>query len=240
MARGHAGVAGGGDVMRQSGSSEADALHRRALLRFLLAAPGLLLHLSAKRAVAQAATPAASQVPDLMNFLPDVRELPAGLELESAGTRGEIAQLAGTFRNSRDAAQLLANWGWVGNAYRSYVARVGAGSATPARMEFSLHQFISSTGAAYALSYFSHDRAVALQRQEESGALLLPCQATVLDDGSVTQYLRSRNLLVRVTVAMPGPGDANSDAAALAMATRLALAVLAHAGDDTRDVRALC
>lgn len=165
----------------------------------------------------------------MSRLFPDARELPAGLELENSGTREEIAQLAGTFRNSRDAAQLLSSWGWVGNAYRSYAARSGAGSTTPARVETSLHQFTSSTGAAYALSYFAHDRAVALQHQEQLGEFLLPCAAMVTGDGTATRFLRSGNLVVRVTVVMPKSINAEASALALTTATDIALAVLANA-----------
>jgi hypothetical protein len=193
----------------------------------------------ARRGAAQLATPA-SQSPDLACLFPHERELPAGLALESAGARTEAGQLAGTFRNPRDAATLLAGWGWLGNAYRSYAPGPGAGAATPARIEISLHQFRSSTGAAYALSYFAHDRAVALHLPEEPIGLLLPCEATVAEDGAATRYLRSRNLLVRVTVVMPRPGEAHSIDATLATATDLALAVLAQAGRDAQAMNALC
>jgi hypothetical protein len=228
------------DMMCKTGSSPHPILHRRTLLRTLLAGAGVMLCSPAWRVVAQPVTPAASQAPDLASLFPDERKLPGGMELESAGTREEIGQLAGTFRNSRDAAQLLASWGWVGNAYRSYAAGPGAGPATPARLEISLHQFRSSTGAAYALSYFAHDRAVALHHQEEPNGLLLPCEATVVVDGSATRYLRSRNLLVRVTVVMPRPGDPESDDAALATATSLALAVLTQAGSDAQAMNGFC
>ena len=202
--------------------------NRRGCVRLLLAGMALAL-CSPRRAVAQSATPFASQAPDWARLFPNASELPAGLELENSGTREEVAQLAGTFRNSRDAAQLLTGWGWVGNAYRSYAAGAGAGSATPARVEISLHQFTSSTGAAYALSYFAHDRAVALQQQETLGDFLLPCAAMVTGDGSATRYLRSGNLVVRVTVVMPVSMDADASALALTTATDIALAVLANA-----------
>lgn len=210
------------------------------LLRSLLARTGAALSAPARRGAAQPATPPASHVFDLASLFPAARQLPAGLELESAGSREEIAQLAGTFRNSRDAAQLLSRWGWVGNAYRSYAARAGAGSATPARLAISLHAFTSSIGAAYALSYFAHDRAVALQHHEEPIGLLLPCAATVLDDGSATRYLRRGNLLVRVTVVMPRPTDTRSGEAARATATNLAVAILANAGSAAPTEAAFC
>ena len=134
----------------------------------------------------------------------------------------------------------LTGWGWVGNAYRSYAARSGAGSTMPARIEISLHRFTSSTGAAYALSYFAHDRAVALEQQEQLGNLLLPCAAMVTGDGMATRFLRSGNLVVRVTVVMPGSMDADASALALTTATDIALAVLAKASDSGADRIVAC
>lgn len=226
--------------MHRPGAPAHTVLHRRTVLRSLLTGAGVMLCSPAWRAIAQPATPAAARVPDLARFLPEGRELPASLVQESAGAREEIGQLAGTFRNSRDAAQLMASWGWVGNAYCSYAAGPGAGPSTPARLEISLHQFRTSTGAAYALSYFAHDRAVALQQQEEPSGLLLPCEATVLGEGEATRFLRNGALLVRVTVVMPWPGDRGANGAALTTATSLALAVLAQAGSDAPAMNAFC
>lgn len=215
-------------------------LGRRACARLLLAGVATVLFHPGNRAIAQSATPGAPAAPDLSRLLLDANELPAGLELESSGTREEVAQLAGTFRNSRDAAQLLAGWGWLGNVYTSYVARAGAGTATPTHVEISLHRFATSTGAAYALSYFAHDRAVALQHQERLGDSLLPCEAMVTGDGAATRFLRRGNLVVRVTVVMPSPANASSQAAALSTATNLALAVLANAGSTLAAQDVLC
>jgi hypothetical protein len=215
-------------------------VHRRSLLRAVLAGTGVALCPPARRVVAQSATPVAPQAPDLASLFPDERELPAGLELESAGVREEVGQLAGTFRNSRDAAELLAGWGWIGNAYRSYAARAGAGNVTPARVEISLHQFTSSSGAAYALPYFAHDRAVALHQQEEPGGFLRPCAAVVLGKGEATQFLRQGALVVRVSVAMPAPMAGDADALALRTATELALAVLANTGGTPRALSVGC
>ena len=217
--------------MREAVSQEYPVLRRRSLVRWILAGAAVQLCSPAIRTAAQNAIPIGSPVPGLEQLFPDERELPAGVELESAGTREEVAQIAGTFRNSRDAAQLLSGWDWAGNAYRSYGASVGAGSATPVRVEISIDQFASSTGAAYALSYFAHDWAVVLQRHEAVGETLLPCEAMVTGDGSATRFLRRGNLVVRVTVVMPEPAPAEADTIALTAATDLALAVLANAED---------
>lgn len=226
--------------MYQRGAPERAVLNRRMVAWSLVVGLAALLRAPARRAMAHSSTPAPAAAPDLARLFPAEHELPAGLELESTGARDDIAQLAGTFRNSRDAAQLLAGWGWVGNAYRSYAARAGANRAAPARLEISLHQFSSITGAAYALSYFAHDRAVALHHQEVPGDSLLPCAATVTGEGSATRFLRYGSLLVRVTVVMPSSVDAAVDPRPLAMATDLALAVLAKAGQRGSPGRAGC
>lgn len=215
-------------------------LHRRKLACSVLA--GLLMGLAvpSRDVLAQIPTPAAVRDQDLARLFFDEREIPAGLELENAGTRAVISQVAGTFRNSRDAAQLLGAWGWIGNAYRTYVPGSGSSSTTPARLEISLHAFRSSIGAAYALPYFAHDRAVALRQQEQEISSLLPCAATVLGDGAATRFLRRNNLLVRVTVVMPWSGKMSSNTAALATATSLALAVIATAGSESTALTTGC
>jgi hypothetical protein len=217
--------------MRQQGAPGRLPLGRRRVVSALLAGTAVLLYPAAQHSLAEHARPAATLVEDLERLLPTGESLPLGLELENTGTRDEISQLAGTFRNSRDAAQLLASWGWRGSAYRSFTAMPEAGSATPVRVEVSLHQFFSTTGAGYALSYFAHDRADVFQHQERLGEFLLPCEATVSGDGSATRFLRSGKLVVRVTVVMPKTPETEAEATARAhaIATDLALSVLARA-----------
>ena len=230
----------GPGVPHRAGATSGFVLNRRKLGRKFLVGTAVTLCAPLRRASAQPATPVLSRAQDLTRLFPDQRELPAGVELESAGTREEIGQLAGTFRNSRDAALLLAGWGWLGNAYRSYAASPGAGRSTPARVDISLHRFASSTGAAYALAYFAHDRAVALHHQEEIGDFLLPCEAMVTSDESATRFLRRGSLVVRVTVVMPRPVDVAAGRTALASATAIALAVVANAGERGAEFGSAC
>ena len=226
--------------MRGQGVLVVPGLSRRTIVASFVMAAVMLLRVAGRQGEAQPATPVALLEPDLLQLFPADHDLPAGLELESSGTREEIAQLAGTFRNSRDAAQLLASWGWVGNAYRSYSARAGAGRSVPARVEISVHQFRTRIGAAYALSYFAHDHAVAFRHHERLDELLLPCAAMVTGKGYATRFLRLGTFLVRVTVVMPASADAEADTTALTMATELALAVLAKAGAASSPPNATC
>lgn len=215
-------------------------LGRRQCVYRVVRSMAVLAALSVRTGAAGQDAPATSTAARFTLSFPEGLPLPAGLTLQASGTRRTLGEITGTFRNSRDAAQLLASWGWQGNVHRSFAAEAGAGPATPTRLEISLHQFGASTGAAYALSYFAHDRAVAMHQQEQPIGLLLPCEATVLDNGSATRYLRRRNLLVRVTVVMPQPADASADAAALATATSLAMAILAQAGSEAQAENGFC
>src|SRR5918994_4290641 len=68
---------------------------------------------------------------DLVWLFPNFAQLPAGMVLAEEGSRG-AAEIAATFRDPVDAAQVLTTWGWVFNAYQTYVAGPGAGPQTPA------------------------------------------------------------------------------------------------------------
>lgn len=208
--------------------AEVPVLSRRRAAQYLLGAAVAALA-PGSRSLAAPATPEVEPAADLLRLFPAVAQLPAGLRLESSGTRTALAELAGTFRNGRDALQLLADWGWTGNAYRSYTPGPRAAPGTPARVEISLHQFTTSTGAANALPYFAHDRAVALHQPEGPSGLLRPCAATVQGEREVTRYVRVGSLVARVTVVMPEAALAHDRHLALAVATEIALTIAANA-----------
>ncbi len=183
-------------------------------------------------------TPSRS-LPDLVPLFPSAAQLPPGMVLADEGSRS-AAEIAKAFPDPGDAAQVLTAWGWAFNAYRVYVADPGAGPETPARLEVSLHQFSSNTGAAYALPYFAHGRAVMLAQHEGPVGLLRPCDAAVTGDREATRYLRVGDLLARATAAAP---DAPRDEAyfvALGSATDAAYAVLANAGGSVRELDLTC
>lgn len=138
-------------------------------------------------------------LPELVTLFPSTAQLSPGLVLQESGERTE-ADIAATFPDSVDAAQILHVADWLFNAYRVYVAAPGAGPDTPARLEISLHQFSSPGGAAYAMPYFVHGRAVVLGRQEVAPwDISSPCAGAVLADHEATRYQRIGDLLVRVT-----------------------------------------
>lgn len=201
---------------------------------------GILLALTIARPTL-AEIPAVSSQPmsDLVLLFPNFAQVPAGMVLAEEGSRS-APEIAATFRDPMDAAQVLATWGWTFNAYRTYVAGPGAGPETPARLEVSLHQFASNTGAAYALPYFAHGRAVLLDQQEGPVAFLRPCEAAVTGAREATRYLRVGDLLVRVTAAMSNAAPANAYYLALGSATDVAYAVLGNAGGSAQELDQTC
>ena len=201
---------------------------------------GIMLALTIARPTL-AEIPAASSQPlsDLGLLFPNFAQLPAGMVLAEEGSRG-AAEIAATFRDPVDAAQVLSTWGWTFNTYRTYVAGPGAGPETPARLEVSLHQFASNTGAAYALPYFAHGRAVMLDLQEGPTGLLRPCEAAVTGAREATRYLRIGDLLLRVTAVMPNAAPANAYYLALGAATDVAYAVLGNAGGSAQELDQTC
>ena len=185
--------------------------------------------------------PAASSQPlsNLVLLFPNFAQLPAGMVLVEEGSRS-AAEIAATFRDPIDAAQVLSTWGWTFNTYRTYVAGPSAGPETPARLEVSLHQFASNTGAAYALPYFAHGRAVMLNLQEGPVGFLRPCEAAVSGAQEATRYLRIGDLLVRVTSVMPNAAPTNPNYRALGSATNVVYAVMGNAGGSAQELDQTC
>jgi hypothetical protein len=193
------------------------------------------------------AYPALAQLPpdpvrspaQLQQLFPSTTQLPAGMVLADAGSHN-ADQIAATFPDPQDAAQVLATWGWVGSAYEVYVAGPGAGPDTPAQLEISLHQFSTNTGAAYALPYYAHARAVLAQQTEGPVTQLRPCEAAVSGASDVSRYVRDGDLLIRVTATMPDAARANAAYLALSVATDVAFAVLGNAGSSARELDQTC
>lgn len=96
----------------------------------------------------------AAAAPPLQDLLPAEGDVLPGLVLTMDETRSrtEVAGELGT----EEAAQLLTDWGWEGNAYRIFVDQEGTlppGSTT--FVTVSVHRFGSAEAATEALTYFS-------------------------------------------------------------------------------------
>jgi hypothetical protein len=152
----------------------------------------------------------------LTALFPTPAQLPAGAVLVEEGARS-LDEIAGTFPDPADARQVLTTYGWAENAYRVYTVPApvtNTPTGGPLRLEISLHRFAlgepgpmygcSACGAAFALPYFAHGRAVLLGQQEVIDLGTSPCELEVVGTGSVEftfaikqqEYLRSLRTLI--------------------------------------------
>ena len=194
-------------------------------------------------------TPSPSRsLQNLMALLPSPEQLPAGMVLAEAGSL-PASEIAATFPDPDDAADVLREWGWAVNAYRVYVAGTGAGPDRLTRLEISLHQFSTNSmvgcatcGASYALSYFAHGRAVMLDQGEILDPGMRPCEAelSAAYGEEVTRYLRYGNLLIRVTGAAPKGHWLTAYYFTMPVAFATAAAVMENAGGSVSELDQTC
>jgi hypothetical protein len=107
-----------------------------------------------------------AQTLPLLDLLPAQDQVPAGLILVDEAERSKeevIAALGGT----EEAAQLLDDWGWSGNAFRDFIADEDAPPASGTTfLNVSVHRFADAESAANALIVFS-DKVIVDQGLEE-------------------------------------------------------------------------
>lgn len=108
-----------------------------------------------------------AQTLPLLDFLPTVEQVPAGLILADEAERSK-ADVVTALGETDEAARLLDDWGWSGNAFREFVlpqdAEVAPGGTT--FLNVSVHRFADTESAANAMVYFS-DQVVISQGLEE-------------------------------------------------------------------------
>ena len=107
-----------------------------------------------------------AQTQPLLELLPTQDQVPAGLVLVDEAERSKeevIAALGGT----EEAAQLLDDWGWSGNAFRDFIAGEEAPPASGTTfLNVSVHRFADPEAAANALIVFS-DKVIVDQGLQE-------------------------------------------------------------------------
>jgi hypothetical protein len=171
----------------------------------------LMLDRRSGRTTGIAPTPPATS---LASMLPDMSEVPPGLELESDGAITAQA-IPLTFPAPAEAAERLARWGWQEHASRRLIAAGEPVPGRPSSVEISLHRFASDAGAASALPFFAEARSEARGLSVVSIGAVRPVEAVVIGQGvegnQFTLFVRLGNLLVRVTAV--GPDTAVEDVA---------------------------
>ncbi|HEU5434012.1 MAG TPA: hypothetical protein VFU81_20245 [Thermomicrobiales bacterium] len=178
---------------------------------------------------APTATPAAarqaSDTTPLLDLLPGASQAPDGLALTNEAERSKsevVASMGGT----DEAAQLLDDWGWQGNAYREFAApadnTLPAGSVN--YLNVSVHRFASPDAADNALTYFS-DVVVSTQGLQDVQVDPVGDAARALTgapDGNALAvlYVRSGKLLYRIGTST-NSADGDPMAAAVAVAKEM-------------------
>ena len=97
-----------------------------------------------------------AQTQPLLAFLPTQDQMPAGMILADEAERSK-ADVVEALGGTEEAAQLLDDWGWSGNAYRDFIIPEGV-QPPPTGTTFinvSVHRFADATSAANAMVYFS-------------------------------------------------------------------------------------
>ena len=91
----------------------------------------------------------------LLELLPTQEQVPEGLVLVDEAERSK-AEVVAALGSTEEAAQLLDDWGWSGNAFREYIADEAA--IVPGGTSFlnvSVHRFADAESAANAMVFFS-------------------------------------------------------------------------------------
>lgn len=154
------------------------------------------------------------------SMLPTTGDLPDGFQRTEDDKRVKDA-VAASFSNSDEATNLLGEWEWRENAYRTFEIPADAG-ADPNSMTYiniSIHRFGTEQGAKSALTYFADD-VITTQGLEELDVDRVGEQTRALKgapDGAnlVVLYIRTNNYLIRIGGSSP-QGDPTQDVIAMA------------------------
>jgi hypothetical protein len=173
----------------------------------------------AQQAAAPSGGPAEA---DLQALLPGPELMPMGLDTQadSALTREDVVTALG---GGREAETNLTNWGWSGNAQRSYTASAPETLAPDATTDIniSLHGFASDQAAAEALTFYSDvliNNGYAEVEVGDIGAtnrMLIQQQAE--GGTNVALYIQQGPVLYRIGGFSPG-GDPSTNVINLAQA----------------------
>ncbi|MCC6790679.1 MAG: hypothetical protein IT336_03285 [Thermomicrobiales bacterium] len=153
------------------------------------------------------------------SMLPTTGDLPEGFQRVEDDKRVKEA-VAASFSDSDEAMELLNEWEWRENAYRTFEMPEGTGD--PARMTFiniSIHRFGTEQGAKDALTYFADD-VIGTQGLEEFDVDRIGEQSRALKgapDGAnlVVLYIRIDNYLIRIGGSSP-QGDPTAEVITMA------------------------
>jgi hypothetical protein len=164
-----------------------------------------------------------AQTRPLLDLLPTQSQVPAGLILTNEAERSK-AEVVEQLGDTAEAAQLLDDWGWSGNAYRDF--NTDPNAADPSTLNFlnvSVHRFADAESAANAMVFFS-DQVIFVQGLEEVEAPAIGESARLLKgapDGLplTVLYVQQGPIMYRIGgSAVAADGDPTADVLSVASA----------------------
>jgi hypothetical protein len=158
-----------------------------------------------------------AQESSLLDLLPAAVEIGPSFVVIDTRLRTLDEQATG-FADASEAARLLADWAWQGNAFAVFQSTTLTPSGAPAAtLDISLTQFATGQNAAEAMPYFLLDRAAVLGQREVSQASQIPigdearAVSGAVDGGSDdTLYVRSGTFLMRISLTTAAGTPATS------------------------------
>lgn len=105
-------------------------------------------------AAAQALDPADTTIP-LTDFLPSEDEIPGGLAPDGPPAERSLQEVLDQLGGTDEAAALLSDWGWEGNAYQNFSTAAEEPPGTTTFLSVSVHRFADEAAADNALTFFS-------------------------------------------------------------------------------------
>jgi hypothetical protein len=162
-----------------------------------------------------------AQTLPLLDLLPSQEQMPAGLILVDEAERSKEEVIA-ALGSTEQAAQLLDDWGWSGNAFRDFIADEDAPPPSGTTfLNVSVHRFADAESAANALIVFSDEVILSQGLQEvEPPALGESARLLVGEANDVTLsvlYAQQGPIMYRIGgSAAIGSGDPTVDVLAVA------------------------
>ncbi len=158
----------------------------------------------------------ASETLPLLDFLPTQAQMPAGFILADEAERSK-EEVVAALGDTEEAALLLDEWGWSGNAYRDFTTDPDAPSPNGTTfLNFSVHRFADPESAADALIVFS-DQVIFGQGLQEVEAPAIGESARLLTgefEGAALTVLYAQQGPIMYRIggsAIAGSGDPTTD-----------------------------
>ena len=130
-------------------------------------------------------------------WLPTGGDVGDGFETTDEGTRTEQVVVE-SFGEGSDAAERLAEFGWLENAYRNFEL-VGGGESDTTGMTVSVHRFDTEAGARDALPYFAEGSGLTtVDDAPELGEESVTVQGTLTGGNAYVIYVRQDEYVLRI------------------------------------------